>query len=135
MLPETIYPEWTDDEICRLQDRWKIAGVLAVRLVCMANRLPFRIQIISGFRTREHQERLIREGMGAPVELSTHCSCPATGADLRCVLAVTDIVRATFGEAATACGLRWGGGSPPDPDTGIPLDWNHVDLGPRTANR
>jgi len=135
MLPETIYPDWHDEQICRLQDRWKIAGVLATKLVCMANRLPFRIQIISGFRTKEHQERLIREGRGAPVNLSTHTTCPATGADLACGIAVTDVVKATLGEAATACGLRWGGGSTPDPNTGIPWDWQHVDLGPRTSNR
>lgn len=27
-------------------------------------------------------------------------------------------------------GLRWGGGGPVD-DIGIPVDWNHLDLGPR----
>jgi len=134
MLPETIDPNWTNDDICRLQEKWKISGVLAVKLVCMATRLPFKIQIISGFRTKSHQEELIRKGVGAPFELSTHCTCPATGADLRVELAVTDVVKATFGAATRPCGLRWGGGSKIDPETGIPWDWNHVDLGPRTAN-
>lgn len=36
-----------------------------------------------------------------------------------------------LGVAAVENGLRWGGGSPRDPETGIPRDWNHVDTGPR----
>ena len=135
MLPSTVYPEMDETELCRLQEKWKIAGVLVSKIHCMATRLPFHIQIISGFRTQEHQERLIREGMGAPVALSTHTTCPATGCDLMPTIAVTRVVKAGFGEAAVSCGLRWGGGSPVDSDTGIPLDWNHVDLGPRTAHR
>lgn len=40
--------------------------------------------------------------------------------------------RVQFGLAANLAGLRWGGGSTVD-DTGVPSDWNHLDLGPRTT--
>lgn len=87
--------------------------------------------MISGYRTPEQQEELIREGRpAAPVELSTHTTCPATGADVRVATFPTDAIKATWGRIATEHGLRWGGGSPRD-DRGIPSDWNHVDLGPR----
>jgi len=128
MIPQAITPE---TDLCELANKWKIDPVLAAALISMAERLPFPFQIISGWRSREHQEQLIRGGKGAPVDRSTHCSCPATGADLWPNVAVTNVVKATLGEAATIAGLRWGGGSPVDPDTGIPSDWNHVDLGPR----
>lgn len=128
MIPQLIEP--TTDP-CAIALTWKISLELAYALVNMASRLEFGIQIISGWRSRELQEQLIREGKGAPVDVSTHTSCPATGADLLPTIAVTNVVKARFGEAATITGLRWGGGSAPDPETGIPEDWNHVDLGPR----
>lgn len=131
MLMDRIIPHSLERDRCRIQERWRISWDLCTRIHCMAERLPFGVSILSGFRTAEKQQQLYRDGKGAPVHLSTHCSCPATGADLWPDIAVTKVVKATFGEAATACGLRWGGGSPVDEETGIPSDWNHVDLGPR----
>ncbi len=37
---------------------------------------------------------------------------------------------ATWGRIATINGLRWGGGGQVD-SGGIPVDWGHVDRGPR----
>ena len=126
-VPETVGP---DTDPCVLARKWLIDIELAERLVCMTYHVPFSFQIISGWRSRDHQERLVREGKGADVHLSTHTSCPATGADLWPIVAVTKNVKAYLGAACTLCKLRWGGGSPLDED-GIPTDWNHVDLGPR----
>ena len=118
-------------DMCQLAQRWRIAQELAFKLQDMAHRLPYQVSIISGYRSVEEQNVLIEEGKGAPLNRSTHVTCPATGADLWVAVAVTDVVKAVFGEAAVSSGLRWGGGSSVDPQTGIPSDWNHVDLGPR----
>ena len=125
-------PEKIELDPCGIADRWMLSSELSERLVLMASFLPFPIQIISGYRSPEKQRALGREGRPvALVSKSTHTSCPATGADLWPGIAKTRVVQATFGEAAVRAGLRWGGGSPVDPQTGIPSDWNHVDLGPR----
>lgn len=127
MLPERIGDDW-----CGLSTRWRLAPDLAMRLVRMAARAPFPIQIISGYRSPEKQRALTQEGRPtAPVGRSTHTSCPSTGADVWPGIAVSRVVQAQLGEAGTIAGLRWGGGSPIAPDTGIPSDWNHFDLGPR----
>ena len=42
------------------------------------------------------------------------------------------VKKAIWGRIAVMNGLRWGGGGPVD-EGGIPLDWGHVDRGPRTA--
>lgn len=127
MIPETLGPE-TDP--CALATKWIISEALARKLVCLTQHLPYQVQIISGYRSRETQERLIREGKGAPDHLSTHRSCPATGADLWPLVAVTDNVKGYLGAACGLCQLRWGGGSART-ESGLPSDWNHVDLGPR----
>lgn len=130
-LPETIPAPATELEVCQLSQRWIIHPRLAYLLAKMATEVPFALQIISGFRTREHQLELAAQGRpAADPQLSTHCTCPAIGADLRIMgLDPGPYEKALFGAAATRVGLRWGGGSPPDPKTGIPSDWNHVDLG------
>lgn len=129
MIAQVVEPS-TDP--CILSERWIIAPELAEKIVRMSASLPFGISMISGFRTKAEQDQLRKDGRPAADDrLSTHRSCPATGADLRVSVAVTDAVKATFGQAAVSAGLRWGGGSPVDPQTGIPSDWNHVDLGPR----
>jgi hypothetical protein len=127
MIPETV-SETTDP--CQLARRWIIATELAERIVCLTHHVPFSFQIISGWRDRDEQESLIRAGRGAAMDKSTHTSCPATGADLWPLVAVTTNVKGYLGAACTLCGLRWGGGSSLDED-GLPWDWNHVDLGPR----
>lgn len=88
--------------------------------------------MVSGYRTPEYQDQLRREGRPtAPPGCSTHTTCPSTGADIGVATFPTNAIKATWGRIASEHGLRWGGGSPVDPDTGIPSDWNHVDLGPR----
>lgn len=129
MLPQTISPE---TDYCQLAERWTIHPTLAQKLVAMTYELPFAIRIISGYRTPAEQDELRRQGRPtADNDKSTHLSCPATGADLQPAVAATYRVQADLGAAATRQGLRWGGGSPTDPETGIPSDWPHVDLGPR----
>ena len=120
---------------CEWRDRWGISSDLAVYLTILQERISWAVLfIISGYRTPEEQEALRRNPQGRPVApdaLSTHLTCPATGADLMLSIAVTDVVKAQFGVQVRLTGLRWGGGSAVDPQTGIPVDWNHVDLGPR----
>ena len=89
---------------------------------------------MSGYRTREEQELLELEGRPAAEDrLSTHRSCPATGADLRLPIAADDYTQAELGRLVYLAGMRWGGGSPKN-ELGIPEDWNHVDLGPRVSS-
>ena len=116
---------------------WSIRGELAIRLAHMErifkNATGHDLQIISGFRTCAKQMDLGTQGRpAAPCELSTHVICPAMGADLRVAGAFPSrTVKQAFGNSAVLAGLRWGGGSERD-ENGIPSDWNHVDLGPRT---
>ncbi len=121
-----------NDDTCNLGLDWGISDQLAQRLVMLAGRLEFPIEIISGLRTPEEQDQLRAEGFpAADNDLSTHLTCPATGVDVWPGIAVTNVVKARLGAEAVHAGLRWGGGSQVDPATGIPSDWNHLDLGPR----
>jgi len=130
MIPTTVTP--TTDP-CVLARQWGLAEALADALVRMASTLEFPFSIISGLRTIAQQNALRAAGKpAAPNNVSTHLACPATGADLWPSIAVTSVVKARMGAEAVFSGLRWGGGSPIDPETGIPDDWNHFDLGPRT---
>lgn len=139
-IPELVDPEAGLTQRCATADRWRIRLELVDRLTAMAALLEFDVQIISGARSRAHQDRLEQEGRpAAPWDLSTHADeypdgCPrtATGADVMPLVAVTNAVKARLGAEATRVGLRWGGGGPVDPETGIPEDWQHVDLGPRS---
>lgn len=136
MLPEPV-PRLYGRDACQWAERWGIDYELAEKLVVaqrnfsldVAN-IGFRIR--SGFRSVEEQRELERAGRPtAPEDLSTHTSCPATGADLDLVgVAVTQVSKIHFGRSVVEAGLRWGGGSPVN-EVGIPSDWNHVDLGPR----
>lgn len=121
-----------------LAARWQIEPVLALKLIHVnaewMRRLPGlgALRIISGWRSAEEQRGLELEGRpAAPDELSTHRSCPATGADISLPIAADDSAKLEFGRLATLLGLRWGGGGPIDA-RGIPVDWPHVDLGPRS---
>lgn len=126
----------SEDDWCRLAHDWKLDARFAEKIVRFMEQFSFQtsfgIEVISGYRTREEQEQLRREGRPvAPDNLSTHRSCPATGADFRIsMLGVTRDVKIEFGHIAHLSGLRWGGGSKLD-DQGMPIDWNHLDLGPR----
>ena len=120
---------------CRQAGRWKIDGNTMRRLALSAEEFEQEprqeVSIVSGFRTFAEQEALRRAGRPtAPDELSTHRSCPATGADVSLGFAPTRIQKAIWGRIVVMNGLRWGGGGPVD-DGGIPLDWQHVDRGPR----
>ena len=121
-------------DCAQLSERWLIRPDLALKLLRMDQ--TFRelagvgLRIISGYRTAEEQAELERQGRPtAADELSTHRVCPAMGADLELEVAPTTSLKVKFGHAARASGLRWGGGS--RIVDGIPVDWNHVDLGPR----
>lgn len=128
-IPETILP--TTDP-CGLAVRWQIAPRLASKLVKLAGRVEFGIQIISGYRTPQKQTTLAKQGRPtAKVACSTHTWCPATGADLWTLTTPVNTVKARLGSEGVLLGLRWGGGGKMDPETGIPKDWNHFDLGPR----
>lgn len=132
MIPYPILP---DTDVCQLVEVATISEELAARLLELAKIFydgRVGLSIISGYRSPEHQLALRAEGRpAADPDLSTHCSCPATGADLWPDVAPTGDVKGELGRAAYLARLRWGGGSPVDPQTGIPSDWNHVDLGPR----
>ena len=147
MIPQAIFP---DTDPCNLVERWGIAHELADRIVSMSrvwtNRFGLgSLLIISGARSQETQAALERAGRPtAPFSRSTHADhnnagCPraATGADLwpanyaALPPTVQNTVRGLFVTLAEASGLRVGGGSGPDA-IGLPTDWNHVDLGPRS---
>jgi len=128
MLPQRI----TEQNACDIATRWQLTVRVAEKLSCMAGRVPYGLSIISGHRSNEKQDALRAEGRpAARNDRSNHTRCPATAADVWPSVAKTLQVQAALGEAAVVCGLRWGGGSPTDPQTGIPSDWNHVDEGPR----
>lgn len=127
----------TDADECDLAERWGVDLDTMHRVVLSAQdyeqeTLGQRVSIISGFRTKNEQRQLGRQGRPtAPDALSTHRSCPATGVDISIGLLPSTFMKNTWGRIALVNGLRWGGGGPIDPDTLIPLDWRHVDRGPR----
>ncbi len=128
-----------ESDPCALAEKWGVDPDTMQRVWDAAQRFTFetggiRVYIISGFRTREQQRRLGRQGRPtAPDALSTHRSCPATGVDIALGLVATEFMKVTWGRLAFRYGLRWGGGGPVDPENLIPLDWRHVDRGPRTT--
>lgn len=141
MIPEALPRDLDENAVCGVSDRWMISHELAGKLVRLnqysLEYFGYGWQIISGFRSRSKQLQLAAEGRpAADPDRSTHCSCPATGADLWPTVGITgqeNDTKAQLGHCARLAGLRWGGGSPQDPRTGIPSDWNHVDLGPRRS--
>lgn len=91
-----------------------------------------RVYIISGWRSRAEQQQLGKAGRPtARDDLSTHRTCPATGVDISLGLLPSNFMKALWGRITLVNGLRWGGGGSVDPDSLIPLDWQHVDRGPR----
>jgi hypothetical protein len=121
---------------CVLVSSWGISYELAVKVAAVLEQAELELgrtaRIISGFRTCEKQMELAAAGRPAVAcGVSTHTSCPATGVDLSIGALPTNVMKATLGRIAVFHGLRWGGGSLIDPQTGIPSDWNHFDLGPR----
>jgi len=127
----------TDSTDCVLAEKWGVQLDTMARVWLAAETFELetggrRVSIISGFRTREEQRRLGRMGRPtAPDNLSTHRSCPATGVDISLGFNASNFMKVTWGNIALRYGLRWGGGGDVDPDNLIPLDWRHVDRGPR----
>lgn len=121
---------------CAVSMDWGIALALAERVVLTAAYFSEStgrdFDIISGLRSCSEQQLLEERGRpAAPCELSNHTVCPARAVDVRIEGYPARVLVIALGVAATAAGLRWGGGGPTD-DDGVPLDWNHFDLGPRT---
>lgn len=128
----TVLKHPTDEELCNFAAYWGVCLNLAQMVTKMAQDLPFTIQVISGYRSCAQETLLGEQGRPAiACDKSNHTTVPARAMDIWPGVAVTNAVKAQVGRAATFAGLRWGGGSPADPATGIPSDWNHVDLGPR----
>jgi len=126
----------TDSDDCTLAERWGVSLDTMRRLWLAAEGYEQetggrRVQIISGYRTRQQQKVLGRQGRPtAPDNRSTHRSCPATGVDISLGLLPTNFMKALWGRHTLRHGLRWGGGGEVF-ESGIPKDWQHVDLGPR----
>lgn len=132
MIPQRLEPGASSELTTAVAAKWRISCELSEGIHVLAALIPWPLQIVSGYRSPLLETQTPG---GIDPKISTHCSCPATGADLQ-VIGWTkgdapDHVRQIFGANAQAAGLRWGGGSRSDPRTGFPVDWNHVDLGPR----
>jgi len=137
------------EAICAFAADWAIHEALAFRLSAGAeflSRSGLYLNMQSGYRSPTRQEELGRDaGPGdtvAPVDLSTHTTCPAVGADIGVdgftKRTAPKVIRWQVGSALRLQGLRWGGGGPEEdweiPEMGtvrIPVDWNHFDLGSR----
>ncbi len=129
--PEKINQE----NFCELARRWGVAVDTMKRVAFAAADYQLEtggeVQIVSGSRTPSQQQRLRRMGRPtAPDDQSTHLSCPATGVDVSLGFAPSRFEIATWGRITLVHGLRWGGGGKVD-EAGIPLDWQHVDMGRR----
>jgi len=125
----------TDGDVCSLAERWAVS-VGVVRRVRLAaqdfhTETGRQVWIISGFRTVAEQNRLRAQGRPtADNDRSTHLSCPATGVDVSLGARPSNFLKATWGRLTLVHGLRWGGGGAVA-ESGIPVDWQHIDVGPR----
>jgi len=128
----------TNGTVCQLATRWGIS-LDVVRRVRMAaqdfhTETGRQVWIVSGFRSVAEQNRLRRQGRPtADNDRSTHLSCPATGVDVSLGARPSNFLKATWGRLTLVHGLRWGGGGA-IAESGIPLDWQHVDVGPRRGS-
>jgi len=132
LLPE----ELSGGDWCDISVRWLLDQRFAQKLVLSADDFTREtgreVRIISGYRTREEQVALGKSGRPtAPDRLSTHRSCPATGADIQLGFLPVQTHKHIWGRILFMNGLRFGGGSPVVEETGLPEDWQHVDAGPR----
>jgi uncharacterized protein YcbK (DUF882 family) len=123
------------ENFCDVAERWGVSIDTVKRVAFSAQDYALetggRVWIISGARTDAEQNALRRNGRPvAPNDRSTHLSCPATGMDVNLGIGPSRFQIVTWGRIAMVNGLRWGGGGRVD-EAGIPLDWQHVDRGPR----
>jgi len=130
----------TSTVLCDLVQRWLVEPEVMTKVVLAAQ--DYRLQtglevfIISGHRTAAEQARLKKAGRPTAADtVSTHRSCLSTGVDIDLGFLIPNSQKVFWGASAVFRGLRWGGGSPVDPLTGIPSDWQHVDIGPRDPRR
>lgn len=133
-VPEREYI--TDTTAADLACRWQVSPDTMERVWLSAQDFEAetgrRVSIISGWRSSQQQSQLSRQGRPtAPDDRSTHRSCPATGVDISLGAIPSGFLKATWGRITLINGLRWGGGGAVDPDSFIPIDWPHVDRGPR----
>ena len=128
----------TDASVCDLAERWRVDLDTMQRVWEAAEDYERetggrRVDIISGWRSRMEQRALGRRGRPTALDsLSTHRSCPATGVDISLGVLPSNFMKVLWGRFAFAHGLRWGGGGEVF-ESGIPKDWQHVDLGPRVS--
>lgn len=126
----------TDADPCALAQKWKVTLDTMERVALAAQDFAIetggkKVWIVSGWRSAAEQRRLSRQGRPtAPDALSTHRTCPATGVDISLGFMPTNFMKAIWGRITLVHGLRWGGGGPVL-ESGIPVDWPHVDRGPR----
>ena len=126
-------------ELLAFLNRWQIREDLAHLALelgeCYLRTVGSTLFIISGYRTFDEQARLILQGRpAADPSVSNHTVLPALAFDIASDPVPTKSQKQYLGQCARCIGLRWGGGSPFDED-GIPSDWAHFDLGPRSANQ
>jgi len=142
MAREHRHDRITLDNWCELANNWRVSETTMRRVAEAADvyrqRTGKPVSITSGFRTDAEQDALRRSGRPtAANDQSTHLSCPATGVDISLGLGPSRFEIVTWGEIAMTKGLRWGGGGKVQRvpgkgiPLGIPLDWQHVDRGPR----
>ena len=125
----------TDADACNIANRWKVSLDTIRRVLAAAHDFQQEtgrsVSIISGWRSAAQQRGLSRQGRPTAADnLSTHRSCPATGVDISLGILPSGFLKARWGHFTLVNGLRWGGGGRVA-EGGIPLDWQHVDLGPR----
>jgi len=126
---------------CQLAVKWgvstttmrKVAAAAALFSEMTGTPGDSRVWIVSGARTDAEQNALRRSGRPAAANnRSTHLTCPATGVDISLGLGPSRMEMVLWGDLAVRQGLRWGGGGEVN-EVGVPVDWQHVDLGPRTT--
>jgi len=120
---------------CELAARWGVEPETMRRLVASAEDMELETKrhafIISGWRSQAEQAALGTAGRpAARDDLSTHRSCPATGVDVSLGYGVVVTEKHIWARILFMNGLQMGGRSLLDDDL-LPIDWQHIDRGPR----
>jgi len=101
----------TDLDSCDLSERWGLELRFSAKLLLAAKDFEAEtrraVEITSGSRTRAEQEALRRSGRpAARDEVSTHRSCPATGADISLGFLPVRVHKQIWGRILFMNGLR-----------------------------